>query len=131
MDSWGGGTGADDFGAWYNLLVGAITLVVCLLARYLLKGVYKNLNILVGLVAGYIISIIFTVSGVADMVDFSNIGKTIDQVGYFSIPKLVFLTDHRPVFNLGAFFYNSHCLSCISGRDYRCNNGGMYRCFKS
>lgn len=104
MDSWGGGTGADDFGAWYNLLVGAITLVVCLLARYLLKGVYKNLNILVGLVAGYIISIIFTVSGVADMVDFSNIGKTIDQVGYFSIPKLVFLTDHRPVFNLGAFF---------------------------
>lgn len=78
MDSWGGGTGADDFGAWYNLLVGAITLVVCLLARYLLKGVYKNLNILVGLVAGYIISIIFTVSGVADMVDFSNIGKTID-----------------------------------------------------
>ena len=59
MDSWGGGTGADDFGAWYNLLVGAITLVVCLLARYLLKGVYKNLNILVGLVAGYIISIIF------------------------------------------------------------------------
>lgn len=104
MDSWGGGTGADDFGAWYNLLVGAITLVVCLLARYLLKGVYKNLNILVGLVAGYIISIIFTVSGVADMVDFSNIGKTIDQVGYFSILKLVFLTDHRPVFNLGAFF---------------------------
>ncbi len=61
-------------------------------------------NGLVGLVAGYIISIIFTVSGVADMVDFSNIGKTIDQVGYFSIPKLVFLTDHRPVFNLGAFF---------------------------
>ena len=57
MDSWGGGTGADDFGAWYNLLVGAITLVVCLLARYLLKGVYKNLDILVGLVAGYIISI--------------------------------------------------------------------------
>ena len=50
MDSWGGGNGEEDFGAWYHLLVGFFTLVVCLAARYLLKGVYKNLNVLVGLV---------------------------------------------------------------------------------
>lgn len=65
------------FGAWYHLLVGALTLIVCLVARYVLKGVYKNLNILVGLIFGYILSIIFTVAGIAPMVDFSGIQETI------------------------------------------------------
>ena len=91
------------FGAWYHLLVGALTLIVCLVARYVLKGVYKNLNILVGLIFGYILYIIFTVAGIAPMVDFSGIQETIDQVGFFSIPKLVFFTSHKPVFNLGSF----------------------------
>ena len=104
MDSWSGGNGAEDFGAWYHLLVGFFTLVVCLAARYLLKGVYKNLNVLVGLVCGYLLSIIFTVAGIAPMVDFSVITKTIEQVGVFSLPKLVFFTSHKPVFDLGAFF---------------------------
>ena len=49
-------------------------------------------------------AIIFTVAGIAPMVDFSGIHKTIQEVGVFSIPKLVFLTSHKPVFNLGAFF---------------------------
>ena len=88
MDSWGGGTGSETFGAWYHLLVGAMTLIVCLVSRYLLKGVYKNLNILVG---------------IAPMIDFSGITKTIEEVGYFSLPKLVFLTGHKPVFDIGAF----------------------------
>ncbi|WRK55716.1 solute carrier family 23 protein [Coprobacillaceae bacterium CR2/5/TPMF4] len=104
MDSWGGGTNAQDFGAWYHLFVGAFTLIVCLVSRYLLKGVYKNLNILVGLVFGYLLSIVFTVADIAPMVDFSGISKTIQEVGYFSIPKLVFFTSHQPVFDLGAFF---------------------------
>ena len=103
MDSWGGGNGAEDFGSWYHLLIGLITLVVCLVSRYLLKGVYKNLNILVGLIVGYIISALFTVTGGAKMINFSSIGTTIHQVGYFSLPKLVFFTDHKPVFDLGAF----------------------------
>ena len=104
MDSWGGGSGVKDFGSWYHLVVGAFTLIVCLVSREVLKGVYKNLNVLVGLVFGYVLAIIFTVAGIAPMVDFSGIHKTIQEVGVFSIPKLVFLTSHKPVFNLGAFF---------------------------
>ena len=103
MDSWGGGSSADDFGAWYHIVIGLFTLIVCLVSRYKLKGVYKNLNILVGLIAGYILSIIFTVAGIAPLVDFSGISTTISQVGYFSIPKLVFFTDHKPIFDFGAF----------------------------
>ena len=104
MDSWGGGSGVEDFGAWYHLLVGTVTLIVCLVSRYRLKGVYKNLNILIGLIFGYVLAVIFTVAGIAPMVDFSGISKTISEVGVFSIPKLVFFTSHKPVFDLGAFF---------------------------
>lgn len=104
MNSWGGGSGSETFGAWYHLFVGLVTLAVCLIARYLLKGVYKNLNILVGLIVGYILSAIFTVTGIAPMVDFSGITKTIDEIGFISIPQLVFFTSHKPVFDIGAFF---------------------------
>ena len=104
MDSWGGGSGVEDFGAWYHLLVGAFTVVVCCISDCRLKGIYKNLNILVGLLAGYLLSIILTATGIAPMVDFSTITTTIQEIGYVSIPKLVFLGDHFPVFDLGAFF---------------------------
>ncbi len=104
MNSWGGGSGSETFGAWYHLFVGIVTLVVCLVARYLLKGVYKNLNILVGLVVGYLLSAVFTVAGIAPMVDFSGISKTIEEVGFFSLPQIVFFTSHKPVFDIGAFF---------------------------
>lgn len=103
MDSWGGVSGVEDFGAWYHLFVGTFTLIVCLVSRYLLKGVYKNLNILVGLVLGYLMAIVFTVSGIAPMLDFSSVSQTISQVGYFSLPTLVFFTEHKPIFDIGAF----------------------------
>ena len=104
MNSWGGGSGSESFGSWYHLLVGLVTLIVCLVSRYLLHGVYKNLNILVGLIFGYILSAIFTVAGIAPMIDFSGISKTISEIGFFSLPRLVFFTGHTPVFDLGAFF---------------------------
>ncbi len=104
MNSWGGGNGAADFGAWYHLFVGLFTLVVCLVSRYLLKGVYKNLNILVGLFFGYLLSVVFTVTGIAPLVDFSGITKTVGEIGIFSLPQPVFFTSHMPVFDLGAFF---------------------------
>lgn len=104
MDSWGGVNGVEDFGAWYHLFVGTFTLIVCLVSRYLLKGVYKNLNILVGLVLGYLMATVFTVSGIAPMLDFSSVSQTISQVGYFSLPTLVFFTEHKPIFDIGAFF---------------------------
>ena len=103
MDSWGGGNGTTDFGAWYHIFIGLFTLIVCLVSRYVLKGVYKNLNVLVGLVCGYVLSAIFTVAGIAPLVNFSGITKTIEEVGFVSIPKLVFFTSHKPIFDLGAF----------------------------
>ena len=82
MDSWGGGTGSETFGMWCHLFVGGVTLIVCLISRYKLPGIYKNLNILVGLFAGYVLSAIFTLAGIAPMIDFSGITTTIEQVGF-------------------------------------------------
>lgn len=103
MDSWGGGSGAETFGMWYHLVIGGATLIVCLVSRYKLHGIYKNLNILVGLAFGYLLSAIFTIAGIAPIIDFSGITKVIDEIGFFGIPQLVFFSDHKPVFDLGAF----------------------------
>ena len=71
--SFGGGSGAQDFGSWQNLTVATITLVACLAFQVLTRGIAKQLSVLFGLVVGYIIALIFTLSGIAPhMVDFSN-----------------------------------------------------------
>ena len=54
--SFGGGY-ADDFGSAQNLLLGFITLMVCLLWNIFAKGYLKQLSVLVGMIVGYIIAI--------------------------------------------------------------------------
>lgn len=78
-ESFGGGSGAADFGSWQNLLLGTISLVACLAFQLLMKGVAKQLSVLFGLVVGYIIAICM------GAVDFS--GFTHLQV--FSVPTFM------------------------------------------
>lgn len=54
--SFGGGY-AEDFGSVQNLLLGVITLAVCLLWNTLAKGYLKQLSVLAGLIVGYIVAI--------------------------------------------------------------------------
>lgn len=49
---------------------------------------YKNLNILVGLVAGYALSAILTLTGTAKMIDFSGISKTVEEVDFLAFLSL-------------------------------------------
>ena len=98
----------------YEGMVGAVILggifegLVGLSAKYwkrfLTPVVSACVVIAIGLIFGYLLCVIFTVAGIAPMVDFSGISQTIQEVGVFSIPKLVFFTSHKPVFDLGAFF---------------------------
>lgn len=54
--SFGGGY-AEDFGSVQNLLLGGLTLAVCLVWNALAKGYLKQLSVLAGLIVGYIAAI--------------------------------------------------------------------------
>ncbi len=101
MNSFGGGNTSPDFGAWYNLVVALISLVACLVYKTFVKGVWRNLDVLFGLGVGYVAALIFTLTGIAKMVDFSTFTKTIDQLGFINVPLPVFLKGTVPVFKLG------------------------------
>lgn len=88
--SFGGGY-VEDFGSSENLLLGTITLVVCLIWNCVAKGYLKQLAVLAGLVVGYIAAIFL---GKVDLtIIFSD--------GIVAFPKLL---PYKPEFNLGAIF---------------------------
>ena len=85
--SFGGGY-ADDFGSARNLMIGALTLIVCLAWSCLAKGYMKQLSVLAGLIAGYIFSIIL---GKVEL-------GTILDGGIISFPHIMMFT---PEFHVG------------------------------
>ena len=88
--SFGGGY-VDDFGSAENLLLGTITLVVCLAWNCMAKGYLKQLSVLVGLVVGYIVAIFM---GKVDL-------SVVFADGLVAFPKLL---PYKPEFNMGAIF---------------------------
>lgn len=106
--SFGGGY-TEDFGSAENLILGTITLVVCLVWNIKAKGYLKQLSVLVGLVVGYIVAIFM---GKVDL-------SIIFSGGIVSLPKLMpYVLSYR-----GDFFSGNY-LSCISSRNdwrYDCN----------
>lgn len=88
--SFGGGY-AEDFGSAQNLLLGTITLVVCLGWNIFAKGYLKQLSVLAGLIVGYITAICM---GKVDL-------SVIFSEGIISLPKLI---PYAPEFNIGAIF---------------------------
>lgn len=88
--SFGGGY-AEDFGSWQNLLLGTITLVVCLGWNCLAKGYLKQLSVLAGLIVGYVVAIFM------GKVDLSSIFAG----GFIALPRLV---PYVPEFHLSAIF---------------------------
>ena len=88
--SFGGGY-AEDFGSAQNLLLGTITLCVCLGWNIAAKGYLRQLSVLVGLIAGYIVAIFM---GKVDL-------SVIFSEGLISLPKLL---PYAPEFHVGAIF---------------------------
>lgn len=87
--SFGGGSGAADFGSPRNLLLGTVSLVACLAFQCLVKGKQKHLSVLFGLVVGYIVAIPL------GAVDFSSFS----EIKLFAAPSIMPFT---PEFDLGA-----------------------------
>lgn len=90
--SFGGGSGAEDFGAWYNLLLGTVSLVACLAFQVLAPKGVRQLSVLFGLIVGYIVAIPL---GVVDFSGFANLSLV-------SLPAISFLDPTlTPQFALG------------------------------
>lgn len=87
--SFGGGSGAADFGSAQNLILGTITLICCITFNIFAKSYWKQLSVLFGLVVGYIVAICM------GMVDFSGL----TEAGIISLPQLLPV---KPIFNVGA-----------------------------
>ena len=88
--SFGGGYGKD-FGSPKNLIIAAVTLLVCLLWTSLMKGYKKQLSILAGLIVGYILAVIL------GKVDLSQILSG----GIVAFPHLM---PYKPEFHGSAIF---------------------------
>ena len=88
-ESFGGGSGAADFGSWENLGLGLISLVACLAFQLLMKGTAKQLSVLFGLVVGYVVAICM------GKVDFSGF----QDLAIVSVPQFMPV---KPVFDWGA-----------------------------
>ncbi len=74
-----GGNGNPNFGSWQNWLIAIITLTIVTVCNHFGKGLLKLASILIGIIAGYIISIPF------GMVDISSIGSA----SIISLPKFM------------------------------------------
>ncbi len=88
-DSFGGGAGTENFGSWQNWLLGSVTLCTCIVSHILMKGVWKQLSVLVGLIVGYILALCL------GMIDFSSLSN----VSVISFPSLM---PYKPTFDIGA-----------------------------
>ena len=87
--SFGGGSGAEDFGSAENLILGTITLISCIAFNIFAKSYWKQLSVLFGLVVGYAAAVCM------GMVDFSGLSGT----GIIALPELM---PYKPVFHPGA-----------------------------
>lgn len=84
-----GGGYAEDFGSAQNILLGTLTLCVCLGWRLFTKGHWRQLSVLVGLIVGYITAIFI---GKVDL-------SVIFSDGLLALPKLL---PYTPQFHVGA-----------------------------
>ena len=88
-ESFGGGSGAEDFASFENLLLGTVSLVACLVFQVMAKGKTKQLSVLFGLVIGYALAVLM------GRVDFGGFA----DLQLFALPQLMPFT---PEFNVGA-----------------------------
>lgn len=72
-----GGAGSENYGSWQNWLVAVITLVIVTGLNHYGRGIWKLSSILIGITAGYIVSLFF------GMVDFSAVSRA----SIFQLPQ--------------------------------------------
>ena len=72
-----GGVGSEQYGSWQNWLIALLTLVIVTGLNHYGKGIWKLSSILIGIIAGYVMSLLFGI------IDFS----AVSGASFFQLPK--------------------------------------------
>ncbi len=97
INSFGGGSGASDFGSMENLLLALLVLVVILAFKHWAKGFWSSSAILIGILIGYFVAFVMgfvlpTTGVTADGVEFTKAWvlnwDKVASASWFAIPKL-------------------------------------------
>ena len=108
INSFGGGSGAKDFGSMENLLLAIFVLVVILIVKHWTNGMASNSAILIGIIAGYIaafvMSLVLPTTGItADGAEYTKAWvlnwDKVAQASWISIPEFLPV---KPVFDARA-----------------------------
>ena len=108
INSFGGGSGAKDFGSMENLLLAIFVLVVILTVKHWTNGIASNSAILIGIIAGYIaafvMSLVLPTTGItADGAEYTKAWvlnwDKVAQASWISIPEFLPV---KPVFDARA-----------------------------
>lgn len=98
INSFGGGSGAGDFGSLPNLFVGAVVLIVIVVLKHFTKGVTSSSSILIGVIVGYILCGILglflpttytNAEGVKQTASWVLNWDKVAAASWFSLPKLM------------------------------------------
>lgn len=108
VNSFGGGSTANDFGSAENLFLAILVLVVILIFKHMGKGLLSSSSILIGIIVGYIAAFIMgfvlpTTGVTADGMEFTKAWvlnwDKVASANWFEIPKLMPV---KPVFDMRA-----------------------------
>ena len=98
IGSFGGGSGAADYGSIENLLLATFVLVVILIVKHGTKGFTSTSSILIGIIAGYIVAFIMgfvlpTTGVTADGVEYTKAWvlnwDKVKEASWFAVPALM------------------------------------------
>ena len=104
VNSFAGGSGAEDFGALPNLLLGLLVLIVIVALKHFTTGITSTSSILFGIIVGYIVATIMgfvmphTLGSSANAAWYVNWAK-VGQAEWFSVPRFMPI---KPTFDLHA-----------------------------
>ncbi|MDD6614883.1 MAG: nucleobase:cation symporter-2 family protein [Lachnospiraceae bacterium] len=96
VNSFGGGSSANDFGSMENLLLGAIVLLVIVALKHGTKGITSASSILIGIIVGYIVAAIMGVVLPTTAVNAEGVEYTkawvlnwdkVKEASWFALPK--------------------------------------------
>lgn len=80
-----------------GILVAIVTMAIVALTSHYFKGFWKTIPFLFGLIGGYVISAILTLTGAAPLIDFA----AFSNIGLVALPDFTFLKWNFDTFSLG------------------------------